>query len=145
MAHIKNITFSHVGRNEGCCCDRCGQWLRNIVTVEYKEGLTLNYGQDCFEKLYKSGKLNAYGVKLMRKALKRLDSWYKILEAYKSGKLNAETDQGYIYCQTCDGGHYWKGKPFEDWKKWNIEEVIPLRIEEAQKELERFSKIDFDI
>ena len=65
MAYIKRISFAHVGRNEGCLCDRCGQYIQNIVTVDYADGVRINYGRDCFDKLYKSGRLNAQGVKLM--------------------------------------------------------------------------------
>lgn len=144
MAHIKRISFAHVGRNDGCLCDKCGQYIRNIVTVDYDDGVRINYGQDCFDKLYNSGKLNAYGVKLMRKALKSIDRHTKELEAYKSGKKTAENDLSYQFCQTCNGGHYWKGKPFEEYRDWMINEVYPMRFEEDQKLVDRFAKVNFE-
>lgn len=66
MAHIKEIRFTHVGRNEGCLCDKCGQYIQNIVTVEFTDGITFDYGQDCFKKLYDNSKLTEFGKKLMR-------------------------------------------------------------------------------
>ncbi|MGN0180126.1 MAG: hypothetical protein ACI4DY_11960 [Monoglobaceae bacterium] len=142
MAHIKRINFTHVGKNEGCLCDKCGQYIQNIVYVDYDDGVRLNYGQDCFAKLYNSGRLNAYGVKLMKKTLKSIEKHSKQLDAYKSGKMNAENDVSYQYDQTYGG--YWKGKPYEEYRNWMIEEWFPKRFEEDQKEIDRFAKVNFD-
>ena len=71
MAHIKHINFAHVGRNEGCLCDKCGQYIQNIVYVDYDDGI--------FAKLYNGGKLSTYGVKLMKKALKAIEAHSKQL------------------------------------------------------------------
>lgn len=143
MAHIKHINFARVGRNEGCLCDKCGQYIRNIVYVDYDDGVRVNYGQDCFAKLYNSGKLSQYGVKLMKKALKSIEKHSKELEDYKNGKMTAENDKGYQFCQTCDGGHYWKGKPYEEYREWMINEWYPRRFKEDQEMVDRFAKIDF--
>ncbi len=144
MPYIKSVTFAHVGRNEGCLCDRCGQYIQNIITVHWTDGIEINYGQDCFEELYKSSRLNQHGISVMKKALNQIKKLSKELEAYTSGKMTAENDIGYQFCQTCDGGHYWKGKPYEEFRQWTINEVFPRRFEDAQKEIDRFSKVNFD-
>ena len=142
MAHIKRIDFSHVGKNEGCLCDKCGQYIQNIVSVDYDDGVRVNYGQDCFAKLYNSGKLSTYGVKLMKKALNSIKAHSKQLESYKSGEMTAENDKGYQYDQMFGG--YWQGKPYEEYRQWMIDEWFPKRFEEDQKMIDRFAKINFD-
>lgn len=144
MAHIKRIQFSEVPTKLGCTCDRCGQWIKNIWTVEYAEGFSIHYGLDCFEKVYKGGVLSQYGEKLMKKHLKAIKGYYKMLDDYKNGKLTAENDSGYGFCQTCDGGHYWKGRPFEEYRDWMVNDCIPAWIERKEEELERFKNINFE-
>lgn len=142
MAYIKRIAFARVGRNEGCLCDKCGQYIRNIVTVDYSDGVSINYGQDCFAKLYNSGKLSVQGVKLMKKALKSIEAHTKALEAYKNGEMTAENDRSYQYDQIYGG--YWKGKPYEEFRQWMIDEWFPARFAEDQKQIDRFAKVNFD-
>ena len=141
MAHIKRIEFSEVSTNFGCTCDRCGQWIKNIWTVEYVEGFTLHYGLDCFEKVYKGAELSAYGEKLLRKIMRYIKEMYQELDAYTSGKVTEDTDRGYQFQQMYGG--YWKGKPYEEYKKSMIE-VIPKWIENKEKELRKFKNINFD-
>ena len=145
MSHIKKIRFQSVGKNEGCCCDRCGQYIRNIWTVEYTEGFKVNYGIDCWEKVYKAGKLNQYGEKQMRKIMKNIKSYEEELAKYISGEMNAETDIGWQNQQ--DENEYtksfWFRKPYEEYRDWMINEFFPYRISLEQEELKKFSKIDF--
>ena len=141
MAHIAKIRFNSVGRNEGCTCDRCGQYIRNIWTVEYKEGFTVNYGIDCWEKVYKTG-VNKYLEKEMRKIMKSIKSYDEMLSKYVSGEINEETDGGWIYDQK-DEHIAWYGKPFEEYREWMINEFFPYRIGEKQKELKKFERINF--
>ena len=143
MAHIKRISFSTVPTKLGCNCDRCGQWIKNIWTVEYKEGFTINYGIDCFEKVYKNSGLSQQGEKMLKKSLKYIKELYKQLDDYKNGKITAETDKGYQFAQTCDGGHYWKGKPYEEYKAFMIDECLPAWIEKQEQGLEKFKNINF--
>lgn len=146
MARIKNITFEHTAKNDGCVCDRCGAWITNIVTVTFTDGLSLNYGQDCFEKLRDTGNLNAYGKKLLNKALEKIKYWTNELERYKSGEINEENDLAFQNMQVVlpyDSPSYWYGRPYEEYRRWIIEEVIPQRFKEAQKEIDRFSKVEF--
>lgn len=142
MAYIKKINFEHVGKNEGCLCDRCGAYIRNIVSVEFTDGVKVNYGQDCFEKLYKSSKLNSAGISLMKKTLKRIDRYTAELESYVSGEINEENDESYKIEQMFDG--YWKGRPYEEYKSFMINEFLPERFKECQKDVDRFSKVRFD-
>lgn len=147
MPYIREITFSHVGRLEGCLCDRCGQYIQNIVTVHWTDGIVINYGKDCFSKLCETGKLTAHGIKLMRKALKSIEEHTAQLEKYKSGEINEENDSGWKYHQNSAlyaSPSYWYGKPYEEYRKWMIEEWFPRRFEEDQKEIARFSKVKFE-
>ena len=142
MSHVKKIHFQSVGRDEGCLCDRCGQYIRNIWTVEYTEGFKANYGIDCWEKIYKAGKLNKYGETQMRKIMKSIKGYEEMLAKYVSGELNEETDKDWQFSQTFEHD-VWYGKPFEAYRDWMINEFFPYRIECAQEELKKFSKIDF--
>ena len=91
MAHIKKISFSSVNVREGCTCDRCGQWIKNIWTVDFLEGFSMNYGIDCFEKLCKSGRLSDYGMKLMKKALKSISRYYEWMAEEEALDENTDT------------------------------------------------------
>lgn len=146
MSHIERIDFTSVGRNEGCLCDRCGQYIRNIWTVKYTEGFSVNYGIDCWEKVYRAGKLNQYGEKKIRKIMKSIKTYNERLAKYKSGELNAETDQSWQYTQddTAYNKSFWYGKTFEEYRDWMINEFFPYRISEEQAELKKFSKVDFN-
>lgn len=143
MSHIAKIRFNSVGRNDGCTCDRCGQYIRNIWSIEYKEGFTVNYGIDCWEKVYKAGKLNQYGEKHMRKIMKSIRSYEEMLAKYVSGEMNEETDSAWKYGQT-DKHDAWYGEPYETYRDWMINEFFPYRISIEQEELKKFSKINFD-
>lgn len=142
MSHIKAIRFNSVGRNEGCTCDRCGQYIRNIWSVEYKEGFTVNYGLDCWEKVYKAGKLNQYGEKEIRKIMKSIKAYEENLAKFVNGEMTEE-NSGWKYDQQ-DENSAWYGEPFEKYKEWMINEFFPYRIGEEQKRLAKFSKIDFN-
>ena len=144
MAHIKSMCFSHVGRMEGCCCDKCGQYIQNIITVNYTDGLRLNYGTDCFNKLWHSGNLSDYGKKLMSKTLKSMQKHYEMLEAEK--QLTEETDMQYQNTQEhfdWKPDDYWYGHPWEEWHQWRINVWWPKRFEEDQKAIDKFSKVNF--
>lgn len=144
MAHIKKISFSRVGKQEGCTCDRCGQYIRNIWTVEYTEGICMNYGLDCWEKIYKEG-LNKQGEKILRKAMKSIEKYEDSLAKYTSGELTAENDESYKVTQAdWNKDDYWHGRTFEEYRDWMITEFFPSRISGAQKELQKFSKVNFN-
>lgn len=147
MAHIKEIRFAHVGRNEGCLCDKCGQYIQNIVTVEFTDGITFDYGQDCFKKLYDNSKLTEFGKKLIRKTLKNIEFYSKQREEYASGKMTAETDESWKQFEyPCNKGHYWAmhHDDYEAYRQWMLNEWFPERFKEAQKQVDRFAKVNFD-
>ena len=140
MAHIEDIRFDHVGKNEGCMCDNCGAWLTNIWTVKFREGESLHFGMDCFDKRIK-GKLNTFGKKEMQKALKRIQEHSELLNQLKQDEVTETVQkewESYRYWQ-----EYWKDKTFEEWKTWMIEEVLPDRLEADRKALAKFEKINF--
>lgn len=142
MSHIAKIRFSSVSRNEGCTCDRCGQYIRNIWTVTYKEGFSINYGIDCWEKVYKGGQLSQYGEKEIRKIMKSIKAYEEMLAKYMSGEINEETDSGWKYGQQ-NKQDAWYGKPFEEYRDWMINDFFPYRLSIEQDRLKKFSKIDF--
>jgi hypothetical protein len=144
MAKIRRIDFYRTGKQDGCLCDRCGQYIQNIWKVEYADGITARFGIDCFEILNKESGLTTFGMKELNKALKRIR---KHRELYEAELLKTEeTDDGYREEQELydwkDKG-YWYGKPWEEYHEWRINEFFKFRFEEDQKEIERFSKVNF--
>lgn len=148
MAHIKSISFAHVGKKEGCLCEKCGQYITNIVTVHWTDGVNIDYGTECFDKLYHSGKLTDHGIKLMKKALNSIKNHTKQLEAYTSGKMNAENDNGWKWFKMEEEIYgnktAWSGKTYEEYRQWMIDVWFPKRFEEDQKEIDRFAKVNFE-
>ena len=145
MAKIKKISFASVGRMEGCTCDKCGQYLQNIYTVEYQDGLRLNYGIECFRKLYHGGNLSDFGKKLMTKTLKSIVKHQEGFEREKT--LTEETDTAWKPTQEhyeWKSDDYWYGRPWEEYHKWMLEEWWPARFAEDQKQLDRFAKVNFE-
>lgn len=140
MAHIQRISFSHVGKKEGCLCDNCGQYLTNIWTVTFQEGESLNFGIDCFDKRIR-GKLTAFGKKEMNKILKKIQRAEEFLAQLKKDEITEDVMKEWENIRYWQ--KYWEDKTIDEWKKWEIEEVIPKRLESARKELEKFQKINF--
>lgn len=144
MAKIKKITFNRVEKDDGVICDRCGQYIRNIWTVEYTDGVIMHFGIECFEKLSKET-LTTMGMKTMKKALKKLQNWTDKLDAWERGEITADNDDSWKYEQSdlCKD-HYWHGRSFDEYREWMIKEFIPKRLEEAQVEIKRFGKVNFN-
>ena len=142
MAHIKKVSFYTADQNSGCTCDRCGQYIKNIWTVEYVEGMSLHYGIDCFEKVLKTGRLTDYGKKLMKKAMKGLERVYAAMN--KAAELTAETDIWWQE-QQADKLSAWYGESYDDYKVWQFEELYPYHISKYQQEIEKFKNADFEI
>ena len=141
MAKIRHIGFCRVGKNEGCLCDKCGQYIRNIVTVGYADGITCRYGTECFDKLYHDG-LNAYGQKLMRQTLKSVADHQ---EEYEKMKLGAACEDNVKRFQSDQywNPEVWGSASFEEWQKWMLDEWFPKRFEEDQKKVDRFANVNF--
>ena len=143
MARIKKITFASVAKNEGCTCDRCGQYIKNIWTVTYQDDVVMNFGIDCFEKVSKE-KLNAYGMKQMKKVLKSIQDYTERLEAWKSGEITEDCAYWQNQQAEWNKDSYWYGRKFEEYKDWMINEFFPARLEYEQKELAKFKNVNFN-
>ena len=140
MAHIKSVRFTSTGKAEGCTCDRCGQYIQNIWTVTFTEGMRLNYGIDCFEKVQKTG-LSETARKNIKKALKSIQAYEEGLAKFTSGERNEENDIAYQQAQENKQDAFY-GKPYEAWKDWWINEFFPYRISLENETIEKYSKIN---
>ena len=140
MARIKSMSFSSVGRDEGCTCDKCGQYIRNIWTVKFDDDLSLNYGIDCFAKLRGTGKLSTYGKKLLKDSMKRLENISELTEIIKNRK--PEDDYSYQQAQN-DKISPWYQVDYEEYRNWWLTEVIPERIADVQKDIDKFKNVNF--
>ena len=144
MAKLKKITFHTAPVKDGCTCNRCGQYIRNIWTVEFEEGIIMTYGIDCFEKILKTGNLTDYGRKLMKQTMKSIEAHYQAIN--RQAELTEETDEGWKYLQAdwnkCNG---WYGEKYSDYKAWMLGEFIPTQIARDQETLNKFRKADFEI
>lgn len=142
MARITDINFAHTGKQDGCECDRCGQWITNIWTVKFDDGITAHFGIDCYEKMCKASRLNDYGMKLMKKTLKRIANLEEMRDA--QAKKTEENDIAFQNEQAeCNKNSYWNGKPYAEYQDWMLNEFFPARIADAKKDLAKFSKVNF--
>lgn len=143
MAKILKIRFDRAhSAEQGCICDRCGQWLKNIWTVKFDDGITAHFGIDCYEQMCKDSRLTEYGMKLMKKATKKLSEWYERMEEEKA--LTEATDTAYQNEQrpyNSDG--YWYGKPWEEYHEWVLSKWYPARIADCEKDLAKFKNVNF--
>ena len=148
MAHIRNIDYAHVGRNEGCLCDRCGQYIVNIIAVEFTDGMKINLGMDCFRKLQDTGKLTAYGKRLFSKAVKLAQGHRAEYNDYATGKMNADNDEEWKnYELPMNAGCYWAvhHEDYEAFRRWKIDEWYPQRFKEDEKRFAQFKNVNFKI
>ena len=115
MSKIRKISFSSVDKNQGCLCDRCGQYIKNRWTVKFDDGLTMNYGIDCFEKLKNTAKLSSYGNKIFKNAMKRLKDIEQLTEIIKNKK--EEDDYGFQEHKK-DKLSPWYQADYEEYRNW---------------------------
>lgn len=142
MARITGIRFDSTNTKDGCTCDRCGQWIKNIWTVSFDDGLTAHFGIDCYEQMCKDSRLNEYGMRLMKKTLKSLQKWAD--KAKEEESLTEETDAEWKNTQAeWNKDNYWYGKPWEEYHTWMLAKWYPQRLKDAEKDLARFAKINF--
>lgn len=144
MAKIKKISFCRVGKQEGCICDRCGQYIRNIWTVQYTDGITARFGIDCFEQLNKSSGLSGFTLKEFNKTLKMIQKHHEMYENEIS--KTEETDERWHSIQSpskWEDKDYWFGRPWKEYHEWMINEFFKARFEEDQKRIDRFRKVSF--
>lgn len=138
---IKKINFYSVPRSEMTTCDCCGQGIKNICFVTSADGTTFKFGTKCFDKVIKD-KLKTYQVKEMRKALKSIKS---INEGAKKWETITEKEflETWGGCDLPYGDNYEDITDFDKYKDFMVNEFFPYRLSLAEKELEKFSKIDF--
>lgn len=148
MAYIQDIRFDHVGKKEGFICDQCGAYITNVYTVTYSDGLKMHYGIECFKKLFIAGSLTEQGVKLMKKALKRIKEAYEIRDKWlKVNSFEEAKEQNIPYWAAFED-EAWEGSSFEEFKEYCVDEkegYFASDIRRARKDLERFKKINFDL
>lgn len=142
MARIIDIRFSSVPTNEGCSCDRCGQWIKNVWAVSFSDGVKLKFGIDCFEKMINNSRLDVYRRKLMKKTMKRLTNYSEREERERS--YTEDTDPCWRNIQN-DPDDYWNGRTWEEYHEWMLKEFYPARIADVKRELAKFKNIDFEI
>lgn len=145
---IMSIRFDHVDKNSGCTCNKCGQYIQNVWTVSFAGGLVMNYGIDCFEKVYKSGTLTAQGIKEFRKLLKSIqdhkegcDKWKNITES--EARANSEKWGMKLCIDDPDNAFY--GCSFEEYREWMVNEFFGERFRQDEKALVRFRAAGFDV
>lgn len=133
------IQFNHVGRNEGCVCDQCGQYIQNVWSVQYANGATLYYGIDCFSNILKKSNFTKEVQKRIFKAMRDLEIAKSCLETEIS--KTEDTDEGYQVEQAeWNKQSAWHGEPWLEYHKWMVEEFWPFRIQLAERELNKYSK-----
>ena len=148
MAYIQDIRFDHVGKQEGFICDQCGAYITNVYTVTYSNGLKMQYGMECFKKLFEAGRLTEQGIKLMKKALKKIKEAYVIRDAWlKVDSFEEAKEQNIPYWSAFEY-EAWKGRNFEEFKEFCTSETkgfFACSIRDVRKILERFNKVNFDL
>ena len=138
---ISKITYYSVPRNDSAVCDCCGKSIQNICAVTTKDQTHLLFGTTCFDKLIKD-KLTSWQRKEMNRLTKsikfynqRILSWQDMTEEkFRSGWKGGEKMPWDEY----DDIH-----SFEEYKAWMLNEFYPYRLSLEEKELEKFSKIEF--
>lgn len=146
MAHIKMIHFDSVSTNEGCTCDKCGQYIKNIWSVEFTTGDTFHYGIDCWQKIQATGGLNKQNKREFNRIMKLIQSYTEAMNAFITGERNESNDTAYQNAQAdWNENDAFHGVPYEEYKRWYVEEFFPYRIAEAQKDLAKFKRVDFEI
>ena len=144
---IKKITYYSVPRSESGTCACCGKSIQNICSVETVEGEHFNFGTTCFDKLIKD-KLQSFQRKEYNQAIKFLKRYCKQQKIWEDmteeDYLNSEM---YRTACICDGGAPWEIKvdlnSFEDYKNWMVNDFFPYRIEQEEKVIEKYSRINF--
>ena len=144
---IKKIQFEALGKSSTFCCDRCGQYIKNVWTVNFDGGLTMHLGCDCFEKIWKGKGLTDFGKKQFKKLLKRIrthkegyDKWVNMTE---EDYLASCAEAGLI-AKYLDSDTSFYGMTFTEYRDWMLNEWYAQRFKEDEKELARFSKVKFE-
>lgn len=145
MPYIRDIRFDHVPKDAGFICDRCGEYITNVYTVTYDNGLKASYGIECFNKLRKHSNLTAAGNTLLNKVLKdikyysELEDIWESITSYEDAKekqvpLLGKMNLGLAMFDTYEA---WEGASFEEFKDF--------MIKSTQKDLEKKKEVLKDL
>lgn len=138
MAKIMDINFEHTGKNEGCLCSRCGQYITNIWRVKFSSGEEFKFGIDCYEKLMRTGKLTTFGMKTMKSVMKSIKNSQESLEKW----IDMKEDE-------CDAWKYEKmtANRYSSFEEFKAEYIIFLnnQLQRHKEELKKFRNADFNI
>ena len=135
---IKSINYYSVSKNESSICDCCGKAIRNICCVTTVENEHLNFGTTCFTKIIKD-RLQGFHQKKLQKIAKSIkkycdarDIWINLTEEEYRKNLSeipfAQWDEEEKFCE---------------YKDWILNELIPHRIADEEKNLEKYKKNEF--
>lgn len=148
MAHIRSFNYYTVGKQEGCLCDRCDQYITNICAVEFDNGYNAHIGKKCFEILLKESNLTEFGVKQFKKAMKSIKEhneaikvWETITEEEARSRVDARMYFGF-YADGSDGWH--NQMSFEEYRQRMISGYTSRLNGDDQKELARFKNVKFN-
>lgn len=108
---IKNVFYFTATPVE--CCDRCGQGIKHVAMVTYRDGATQKYGMDCIEKIL----ANVPDLKALFQKNLKLASRYRGYLAILTGPVEGMKrgreyfDSGLYFIADADG----KDIMFESW------------------------------
>lgn len=141
---IIDIRFDHVSKNDGCICDNCGQYITNVYTITYDNGLKLHYGIECYRKLINASNLTRQGTKLLNKIAKNLAFYYEVRAKWEAVDTyeNAEAMK-LLWYRDYKENEAWEGATFEEYRKFQVH-CADVQIEKNKKELTRFKHAKFD-
>jgi len=148
---LVNVSFS-TAPTVSCTCDRCGQGIKNIWSVSFSNGVTYNYGIDCFEKLSKNSNLTDLGRKNFKKLLKSLKECEEKVAEW--GTMTYEQYEEFYWANIKDEerqffpgplkGEYENPNNLEwnEFRAWKLDCAIE-RLNYKKKELNKFNKAWF--
>ena len=145
---IQKIQFEALGKSSCFCCDKCGQYIQNVWTVNFEGGLTLHMGCDCFEKIWKGKGMTDFGKKQFKKLLKHIqthkEGYKKWLNRTEEEYLASCAEKG-LLAEYLDSQSSFYGMTFEEYRDWMLTEWYGQRFKEDEQELMKFNKVKFAI
>ena len=134
-------------KNQGIRCEHCGTYIRNVFVFHFDDGFSLKCGVDCFNKIVKKTNLSQYGAKALKKQADRIKSFNDMREKWTRWQTpeEAEADGCFQRIEDPDKPGFWRVRTqseFEEEKNFILNDLIPYRISEIQKETKaRFKNI----
>lgn len=151
MSRVTNLYFEHVRKQEGCLCDKCGQYIQNIYTVTYDDIPVQHFGIDCFTKLMKTSNLTEVGKSKLRKLIKDITYLTDYITVWESihtyeeavdkqkqllGKINLNLS---VYTEY----EAWEDSSFEEFRQFCIDNFGKKKLAEKQVELSKYKGVRF--